>query len=324
MKITLSKIFFIVSTFIVLVTHIISLLFMTETNTGFFKPEYASFRIVFGVLAFVLCCGLFFLGKNKPQDIKTPVEFSRPLSIISILTAIGFLFGNAVSSLGQLTTSSLIKMAMALIVTIFFLVFGLCGIFKLNPPKFLTVLTLPYFVYNLILVFARNSGMSVISENAYEIILLCAVLLFFSYMAKFICGVEREKNLSALVPVGYIAALFSFTCTVSRYIIILIGKGNVLKVNAYPDFSTFALGVFITAFCFSVLKPNSDHTPRSSKNTVEKELNEQPGEMAPQREEEQQAENIESKKPTSPQVEETKKRNFDKPLTDNDFFIPGE
>lgn len=316
MKTLFTKIFFVISSVLLIFTHTISLLYMTDTATGFFKPEYKNFRLIFGIVTFLFCAVLFVLGKSTAKTVKQNIKLSLPLSLVSLLTACGFLVGNAVS-LGQLSTSSLVKMMFAIFASVFFLVFGLCGIFKVNVPKALSLFTLPYFVFCLIFVFIRNSGMSLISENSYEILLFCFLLLFFCYTAKYICNVEKSKNLFSLIATGLVSSVFCFICTVPRYIIILLGKGSVLKTNSYPNFSTFIIGIFIAAFCFACLKPERRQRTHAASATLEFK---QEGSLNNNNLEE----HTETLKQPEKEPNENSNNNFDNLLTDNDFILPND
>lgn len=254
MKVTLSKLFFLIGTVGLVAVHTMQLLFMTETATGFFKPQYEYLRVYLGIFAVAVAVLMFFFGFVKNGAENQRIKIGKPLAIFSIVCSVAFLTGAFLSSVSSLGTLSLIKLLTALFTAIFLLMFGLSGLFGISVSKIFTVLSLPYFIFSLVECFIRDSGMSLISENSYEILMLCATLMFFLYAAKFICGIDREKNLRVLVPFGYIASMLCLTCTVSRYIIILLGKRSVLKVNAYPDFSIFLIGIFIAVFCFSVLK----------------------------------------------------------------------
>lgn len=253
MKQKISKLFFIIASVALLATHTVQLMFMTDRYTGFFKPEYAAFRFIFGVFAALICVMMIYFGLQRQSEVRAPLKISKLCGIVSMLAALGFLAGNVISSIGNFTIGSFFKMFMAIITASFFLVFGLCGMLRVPFPKVLALLSVPYFIYCLIEAFIRNSGMSLISENVYEIIMLIFVLLFFLYAAKFLCQIDPHKNATLLIPVGFIAAMFCFVCTVPRYIIIFTGNIEVLKVNKYPDFSIFATGVFIAFFCFSVV-----------------------------------------------------------------------
>ncbi len=253
MRINSSKIFFCLGTLLLLVCRTVQLLFMTESTTGFFKTEYSGYRFIFGIITALIFVLSFYFGNMKLAPVYTPIKISTPLSTVSIFTAFAFLISSGASSFGVFNLGNLIKLVMAIITSSFFLVLGLSGLLKTSVPKAVSVLSLPYFVYNLVLCFVLNSGMAVISESAYEILMLSAVLLFFLHLAKLVCGVTAAKNSNFLIPIGFISAMLCFITTIPRYFIILIGEKGVLKANSYNDFSVFVIGIFITVFCFSAM-----------------------------------------------------------------------
>lgn len=293
MKQIISKIFFIVSAVVLVALHTVQLAVMTDNLTGFFKPEYQLFGFVFGVFFALVFVMMIYFGLQRKAELRTPVKIGLPLSIVSLISSVGFLAGNVFSSLGAFTIGSFVKMFMAIITSAFFLVFGLCGLLRVAYPKVLALLSVPYFVYCLIETFMRNSGMSLISENIYEIVMLIAVLLFFLYATKFLCDVNPEKNAAVLIPVGFIASALCFVCTVPRYLIIFTGNADVLKVNKYPDFSIFISGLFIAFFCFRVLnackvsKIVKEAAPKKEQATIRAEEQEVPAPAETITEEEQ-------------------------------------
>lgn len=247
--------FFSVSLLFSMSIRIIQLMFMIEPDTGFVKPEY-------GNLQTALTAGLFFiiiaftvfsaLSRRRPLDIEElPI---KPLGVFAAVTAAAQLIEVAILALSStFDISNMLMMLFLLLSSSFFILFSI-SIFTGNRiPMFASVFPVILYVYKLVASFISYTGIANISENMFDVAMLCVTLFFFLLHGKYLSEVTSPKKSRIIFPVGLVASLFCFLCTIPRYAIILLGASNILHESALPNISDFIMGVYIAAFvliCF--------------------------------------------------------------------------
>ena len=261
---------FIVSYFIIALTalsiaHVAQILFLLEPKTGFYKPEYSSTHvlyIIFFICVVIVLAAFGYASRRMPTH---PPKVDKPLSIISFFVAISFIVSSGNDLVNSLSSMKILSAMFSLLAAIFFVIYGLSGFSKINVSPVTTLFVIPVWVFRLISSFISFTGMANITENIYDILMLCANIFFFVIMAKILSGVYVIRNIRHAYPVGLVASLICVICTLPRYFVMLIGDKDILHESTTQDISVLATGIFIMAFVFKLYSmKNLDKKKRST------------------------------------------------------------
>lgn len=248
---------FSIGTVLLLLLRTWQLLFMFDAATGFYKPQYSPVRAVLCEVAFLIVLGLIVLFPllQRVRSARNP-QGSRLVIVASLLTSFAYIYGAGSSS--EIFS---VEFFLSLLAGLFFFLFGLFGLLKLPVPPIACLSPLPLWLYRLFVVFSSQSGVSRFTENAYEIITLCAILLFILNCAKFLSGIEQQGSLRFLTASGFLTAALCFICTVPRCIVSLLGATGLLHGPLRPDITIFATGIFALALTFYCLRHGHEGSP---------------------------------------------------------------
>ena len=230
------------------VARVFQILFLLEPTTGFYKAEYSSAHVLY--IAFFICV-IIVLGAFAFSSRRMPThapKVDRFLSVISFVVAISFAVSSAVDLVNGLSSTKMLSALFSLLAVIFFVLYGLSGISNIKVPPVVVLFVFPVWGFRLVSSFISFTGMANISENIYDILMLCVNLFFFVTMAKILCGVYVIKNIRHIFQVGLIASLLCIICSAPRYFVVLIGQQDMLHESTTLDISVLATGLFIAAF----------------------------------------------------------------------------
>lgn len=237
------------------VLRVCQLLFTIESDTGFYKPSYSNFSIlcIVAILLFVAAMAYFAFTDINPQS---RGKEGKLCAVFSALTGGAILAKAAVLIFGNLTALAIAVAASAVIAT-FAYVSHAQAIFTDKPLKTaMLLLTVPFWLLELIYVFVENNDISAVPERAYDILTVCLCVMFsLSYM-KFKAEMLTPMRTKLMVVLGLVTSAFCFISTLPRYIVILIGGGEQLHASAISDVLFPMYGALIITFLFSTFKLN--------------------------------------------------------------------
>lgn len=267
MKTFRSFIVFSVGTVLLLLLRTWQLLFMFETATGFYKPQYSPVGAIICEATFVLVLALIVCFPLL-QKVQFVCHFEkRPFMIVaSLLTSFTYIY-NA-SCLAFTFGILSIDFILTLLAGLFFFLYGLFGFLKITMPLVFSLAPLPLWLYKLFVVFLAQSGVSRFTENAYEIITLCVILLFLLNCAKFLSNVEKQHSLRFLTATGFLTATLCFIYTIPRYLVSVLGASQFLHHSLQPDVTVLGTGIFALALTFFCLRYGTNKPATDDCNTT--------------------------------------------------------
>jgi len=256
------------------IARVFQILFLLEPKTGFYKTEYSSTHILyitFFICVVIVLAAFAFASRRMPTHAPKVDKF---LGILSFLVAISFAISSGVDLVNGLSSTKILSAMFSLLAAIFFVIYGLSGISNIKVPLVATLFVFPVWGFRLVTSFVSFTGMANITENIYDILMLCVNLLFFVIMAKILSGVYVIRSIRYAYPVGLIASLLCIMCSVPRYIVVLIGHKDILHESTTLDISVLATGIFIAAFTLKLYcKSNLDRKERSTKTIAYNGMN---------------------------------------------------
>lgn len=230
----------------------IQLIFLTDITTGFFKTGLEGMGTaltVFLVALIALSTMMIFLSKKEKIDpIPSPSYFLGGTLILAGLAHIiePLLGTEALTTVPEILLK--LRLIMLPVAGIVFIYFGLAVILEKNPHFGLSVFLVLSLVIRLMTSFISFTGMSNISENMFDVLMLIFTLIFILIFGKAICGISRSTSYRRLIAVGITAMLFTAASSLPSIIVSLFG----VTVNHTPIDSPVT-GIFTALFIIAYL-----------------------------------------------------------------------
>lgn len=241
---------FFISLPVAVVIRILQLLYMIEPATGFFKPEFASIGTGIGIGLGILALLFLIFSIFRNNEIRYIPKRSVSLSVLSFAlaaTQLAEIF-SFVSGSEKFTPAAALGVLFLLGSAAFFILLGVSRVTNFSLPAAFSLFPVFLWVYQLITSFMHYTGIANISENLFDVAMLCFTLLFLLNQAKMCCGVGESKSVRWALGSGLTAALFCAVTTLPRYAVILLNHRNVLHESTMPSPVNAAMLLYIVVF----------------------------------------------------------------------------
>ncbi len=230
--------------------RVIQLVFLTESRTGFYLEGTAELAI--GLTAFItviiaigFCMGLF----ADKKDISTTPNTSIPLGAAALLTGFShiaepFLYKSAFAE----AIPSLLIIARLVVLVGAGLIFVYIGYSLLFGKKIrfeVSVLLVVALIVRLMSTFVSYSGMSNISENTIDVVMLVSTLAFFHFQGKALCGIKNSRTVPLIFGFGMVAVLSSFLSALPGVIVSLFSTVKVIHAPVDSPVTTLFTAIYI-------------------------------------------------------------------------------
>ena len=236
----------------------VQLLNMTEPTTGFFKKEFAGLGIGMGVLLGLCFVALLVMTYMNKQSWRKPEGRSLPVAVAAFLLAAAQLYEAATVMLSdnRVVFATVLHMLLLFGSVAFFAMLGISRISDLPLPRTLTVLPVLLWVYKLVAAFIDFTGIANIAENMVTTAMLCFSLLFMLEQGKFLSG-DRKKTGRWLLGGGLCTAVLCAVSTLPRYIVLVMGRTDLLHDGQLPNPTDLVLAVYVLVFIGSLFTWNA-------------------------------------------------------------------
>lgn len=253
------------------------LMFITESNTGFYKTEnwsiYAMY--VLSALAIIVSYIVVNLAKSVPSSQTPPSRKNGFMAASSILFGLGIVFDVLSSALelflnrDTATAQTIIgkenvmplmlEVGFGIFAAIYILIFGISfidGKTKYSQYKFMALAPLGWTMGRLILRFLRKIAYVNIADLMLELFALAFMMIFLLSLARVSSGLANEKSMRSIFASGYVCAFFCAVANVPRLVLMLVGKSQMLP-NEYPlqlcdlFFALFAVAYIVNAMKYA-------------------------------------------------------------------------
>ncbi|MBR5977297.1 MAG: hypothetical protein IK046_05865, partial [Clostridia bacterium] len=100
--------------------------------------------------------------------------------------------------------------------------------------------------------FVNPANFKNVSQLLFEIGMLCFAMVFFHSFARIASEINSDHSMWILWFTGVMGALLAFICALAPVILAITGKGDLIP-DKYPvRYCDLGLGLFISAFLFTV------------------------------------------------------------------------
>ena len=235
----------------------IQLLFLTDSKTGFYKQgmEGVGTALMVLVIAVIAAAStLVFLFKKESLS-PTPTS-SALLGCAALFAGIAnaaepFLNSISLSSV----PTALLGLRTVLIIAsgAVFCWYGLAILFRAELHASLSLVLVVTWVVRLMSSFICFTGMSNISENLYDVLMLISTLIFLLFFGKAVCKISKSQTHRKLFASGVAAVLFTSASSVPC--LIAYFAGDYAFVHTPVDnpitgiFMAFFISVYLVEIC---------------------------------------------------------------------------
>lgn len=253
--------YFSLATFAAVAFRLFLLLFATDTESGFIKPEYiasATFMIILIALAVTLI--FVFSLRSSVSSFKQTVSPSIANKTVSFILGVSVFFETMFSPLSDMLHPTIQNLD--LILGFATLVVLICSAFrkefKINFNPLLNVVPLIFFIVRLIGIFKIFSAFSMIVDIVFELVALCALLVGFLFFAK--CenfaqeGIKTTPTFAAILFSGSLG----ITASLPKIILNLTDNAEYIHINSVPMYSVFFASVFLLIYSIEHFGFNSN------------------------------------------------------------------
>lgn len=215
----------------VVIVRFIQLFFLTDFETGFFLKGMESIGTALSVFTVVIIALSSVIAlTSKPEKIFLIPNRSIVLGCTALLAGIANICEPIFWSggLSDATPPWLLALRFTMIISAGGVLcwFGFAHILNLEPHYSLSVVLVIAWIARLMSTFISFTGMSNISENLYDVLMLIMMLLFFLAQGKALCDIPIKKKSIKLLAIGIPAVLCTAASALPGLLISLLGKEN--------------------------------------------------------------------------------------------------
>lgn len=236
----------------------IQLLFLTDSKTGFYKDGMESIGTTLMVIlvAIVAIAALLIFLFEKSRLSAAPSS--------SILLGCAALFAGianfAEPFLNEVSFSAIppflvgLRIIMILASAAVLCWFGIAILFNTTFYPSLSIVLIVTWVVRLISSFICFTGMSNISENLYDVLMLISTLVFLLLFGKAICGISKSVTNRKLVAVGIASVIFTAASAIPCLIAYVISGTAFVHVPIDNPITGLFMAFFISVYLVDICK----------------------------------------------------------------------
>lgn len=200
------------------------------------RPVIMKNRIM-GIGAFIMAAGIAY-------DVVIVLStFIRGISAFSSELEIGFfqyIMANGFIALG-------FESICGLIACIYMIMFGLSyvdGKTTFSEYKLIALMPLFWAMFKMVYRFMTKISFTQVSDLLFELFMLAFMMLFFMSFARISAGMATKGEMRRLVSYGLPAIMFALLIGITRFIVTIGGRGELLHANFAFSLSEPAFGIF--------------------------------------------------------------------------------
>ena len=271
MKMKFLNSFTVLAALLCVAARTVTLLYATETKTGFFISRLMPLGISLCIAIFTIVLIATAFAFTIKEGAKNEFAISKLSGSFFIITGIVLLsyslgFGTHAYALFWQHILEVLSGAAA---GVWFVLYGL-GAFtdKIKLPKVFCVLPAVHWVMRLVVVFATFSTTALVAEHIFSLSSLCLTTLFMLFLGKALSGVAGKKTLTALYPTAVCASLLNLTSSLSRLVVTLVSQAEKIHGEVPLDIVGIIVGIFMLVLTADMNKANKKTKTEENENEI--------------------------------------------------------
>ena len=235
------------------------LIYMVDSATGFFKPEFRAIGICALVVILAAVAVVSAFSSAAFREPKASPEINLPLSLTSIALSVLTIY--SLAFMPYFIQNSPFQKKMTMIFGVLFALFFFIYSFKaIKDFKIISIAyTIPtiFWIFKLMGIFTEISAISLITENIFNILSGCAVLVFMLEFSSFECFGKKDPN-PTLLASGIAAFMLCTLASVPPLCAALVLGADHIHENNVNIFTLLFTGLFIIVFIVSHFKDKTE------------------------------------------------------------------
>ena len=241
-----------------------------EPETGFYSSNDISVYVMYILLGAAMLLSVLIPLINKKKLItvtsvkKSPVflAFSLILAVTIIIDSAGQLMGyfdlyDAASAAGGTVTEYvknqggtflLLQAVSGAVAAVYFFVSGLSVSLGNSDGSRLKILGLTpvlWYIFKLLYRFKRTISFTNVSDLMLELFAIVFLMMFFFALAQTVAKIDAQTVFWKIFAYGVPAAMFALMCFLPRFIVMIIGKSELLNTHYGVSYSDLGVAAYI-------------------------------------------------------------------------------
>lgn len=250
-----------------------------EPETGFYSSNDISVYVMYILLGAAMLLSVLIPLINKKKLItvtsvkKSPVflVFSLILAVTIIIDSAGQLMGyfdlyDAASAAGGTVTEYvknqggtflLLQAVSGAVAAVYFFVSGLSVSLGNSDGSRLKILGLTpvlWYIFKLLYRFKRTISFTNVSDLMLELFAIVFLMMFFFALAQTVAKIDAQTVFWKIFAYGVPAAMFALMCFLPRFIVMIIGKSELLNTHYGISYSDLGVAAYIIYNLLSRMK----------------------------------------------------------------------
>lgn len=262
MKIKNITLFSIAVAVLCIAARTITLLYATQSGTGFFIARLSSLGISLSIGIFILTLVAVIFAFTLKEKASSPFKLSKISGIASFLlgfTILLYSFGFN-SQAFVIQWQHTLEVIAGILAGCWFIIYGTGAFIKLNIPKITAIIPCIYSLLRLVVVFTTLSTSALVSEHVFSLAYHTSVMLFMLNFGRIVAGEPSKSTEKIFFPVTVAAFIFTCTSVFSRLIMLLLGKADMIHAEVGLDLTAIMLSIFMLLITRDIYKEKKEET----------------------------------------------------------------
>lgn len=271
MKIKNLTIFSIAVAVLCIAARTVTLLYATQSGTGFFISRLAPLGIGLSVSIFLLIIPAVVFAFTAKEKANTPFKLSRLSGCVSFILGVVIIF----YSFGFNSHSYLImwqhtlESVTGVISGAWFILYGVSAFINFKLPKITAVLPCIHSIMRLIVVFTSLSTAALVAEHVFSLAYHVSVMVFMLNFGRMAAGEPSKNSAKSFFPITAATFIFTGTSVFSRLIALICGKEDMIHGETALDITGIVLCVFMLLIAADICKENNTQMKEADSNDIQ-------------------------------------------------------
>lgn len=249
----------------------VTLLYATQSDTGFFIARLAPLGICLSVGIFLLILVAAVFAFSAKEKAHSPFKLSRLSALAAIVLGVFILlysFGfNAHSYL--IAWQHTLEAVSGILAGCWFILYGMSAFINIKLPKITAILPCIHSVMRLVVVFTSLSTSALVAEHVFSLAYHVSVMVYMLNLGRMAAEEPAKNSQKTFFPLTVVSFIFTCTSTFSRLIALLLNKENFIHSEVPLDITGIVLCIFMLLIAADICKANKEETKEADLNDIQ-------------------------------------------------------
>ena len=225
----------------------VTLIYVTESATGFFISRLSVLGIALSVAVLFLTLLASAFAFAVPAVSKGKIEIGKPCGVLSVIIGLSLIlysFGFGLHESAFLW-QTVFEIASGLLSALWFIAVGVNAFYSIKIPVISNIIPCVHWIFRLIVVFGTFSSNALVAEHIFSLASLCVTCVFMLELGKNRAEIVGIKKGRLLYPVAICGAILNLVSALPRLIVTVMGQSDRVHGEANIDLVSIAVGIFM-------------------------------------------------------------------------------